>query len=271
MRVFISIDMEGVAGIVSERHRTPGNEDYQWGRKLMVGEANAAIEGAFRAGAKEVLVNDSHNTMDNLLPELMDPRAKLLIGRYKPLSMMQGISKRFDAVMFIGYHAHRGTAQAIMDHTYSESTINTIRINGREAGETLINGLVAGYFGVPVVLVSGDRALEQEVHELDPKIQTVVVKEAITRYSAINHHPQAARDKICQGVEAALKSGDFPKPLKMRPPYRFEVNLIQTHSAEMCKRIPGVTLKAPRTVAFRQDDYLTGFKELLAVMNLAYA
>jgi len=270
MRVYISIDMEGVAGITSDTHREPGNEDYQWGRRLMTGEANAAIAGAFEAGAKEVLVNDSHNTMDNLQPHQLDPRAKLLSGRCKPMSMMEGISRRFDAALFIGYHALRGTAGAIMDHTYSERAVNTIRINGVEAGETLINGLVAGHYGVPLVLVSGDRAVAKEVQALSPGICAVVVKEAVTRLSAMCDPPEVAREKIHAGVKEALSGARWPKPLSLRSPYRFEVAFIHTHMADICMRVPGVRRKSGRTVTFRQEDYLTGFKELLVLMSLAY-
>ena len=271
MRVFISADMEGVAGITSDRHREPGNEDYQWGRRLMMGEVNAAVAGAFDAGAKEVLVNDSHNTMDNLQPHHLDPRAKLLSGSLKPLSMMEGFSRRFDAALFIGYHAKRGTPGAIMDHTYSERAVNTVRINGRFAGETLINGLVAGYLGVPLVFVSGDRALAREVRSLDPAIRSVVVKEAVTRYSAVCEHPEVVRKRIRTGVQQALSASRWPKPLRLRSPYRFEIAFIHTHMADMSMRVPGVRRKDGRTVAFRQEDYLTGFKELLALMSMAYA
>jgi len=271
MRIFISIDMEGVAGIVSNSQREPGSEDYQWGRRLMAGEANAAIAGAFEAGAREVLVNDSHNTMDNLQPHFLDPRAKLLSGSRKPLSMMEGISRRFDGALFIGYHARRGTPGAMMDHTYSERAVNTVRINGRFAGETHINGLVAGYFGVPLLLVSGDRALAREVRSIDPAIRSVVVKEAVTRYSAACDHPEVAREKIREGVKEALSASRRPKPLRLRAPYRFEVAFIHTHMADLCLRIPGVKRKDGRTVVFRQEDYLVGFKQLLALLSLAYA
>ncbi len=269
MRVFISLDMEGVAGITSDHHREPGREDYQWGRQLMTGEANAAIAGAFDAGASEVLVNDSHNTMDNVQPEHLDPRARLLSGSRKPLSMMEGISRRFDAALFIGYHARRGTAKAIMDHTYSERVVNTVRINGKPAGETLLNGLVAGYYGVPLVLVSGDRALAREVQALGHGIHTVVVKEAVTRYSAASDHPEAVREKIRASVEQALSASQWPKPLRLRSPYRFEVAFIHTYMADLCMRVPGLKRRDGRTVSFRQENYLTGFKELLALMSLA--
>lgn len=270
MRVFISIDMEGVAGITSNSQREPGHEDYQWGRRLMAGEANAAITGAFDAGAKEVLVNDSHNTMDNLQPHHLDPRAKLLSGSRKPLSMVEGLSRRFEAALFIGYHAQRGTPGAIMDHTYSERAVNTIRINGQYAGETLINGLVAGYFGVPLILVSGDRALAQEVRSINSAIRSVVVKEAVTRYSAACDHPEVACEKIREGVKQALSASRRPKPLRLRSPYRFEVAFIHTHMADISLRVPGVKRKDGRTVTFRQKDYLVGFKQLLALMSMAY-
>lgn len=270
MRVFISVDMEGVAGIVSESQRNADRQDYAWARQIMIEEANAAVAGAFDAGAREVWVNDSHDTMDNMIPDRLDRRARLVTGTFKPLSMMQGISKRFDAAMFIGYHARRGTAGAVMDHTYSERGIDTICINGIEAGETLINGLVAGAYGVPLVLVSGDQMLQREVQALDPKIRSVIVKEGITRYSAVTDHPEAAREKIRAAVQETLEASRWPKPLRLRSPYRFEINFPHSHQADICLRVPGVKRKSGRRIVFRQEDYLTGFKELLALMSFRF-
>ena len=271
MRIFISADMEGVAGISSNSQREPDLRDYSWGRKLMTEEVNAAIRGAFEAGAKKVLVNDSHNTMDNLLPDLLDRRAKLITGNRKPLSMMQGISKQFDAALFIGYHAYRGTAQSVMDHTYSEGSINAVHVNGKPAGETYLNGLFAGAFGVPLVMVSGDQSLRQEVQALDPKIEAVVVKEGLSRYCAAHDHPEVACENIQKGVFQALSAPQFPKPLRLRPPYRFEVDLIHTHMADHCLLVPGVVKKGPRKIVFRQSDYITAYKEFLVLLRLACA
>jgi len=268
MRVFISVDMEGIAGITTNPQREPGNSEYQWGRELQLGEANAAIEAAFEAGAREVVVNDSHNNMDNLYPAGLDRRARLITGNRKPLSMMQGIGSRFDAALFIGYHARRGSASAIMDHTYC-GAIDEARINGKVAGESMLNGLFAGSFGVPLVLVSGDQTLQKEVRALNPAIETVVVKEGITSYSALNDHPEVAREKIRAGVLKALAAPKLPKPLTLRAPYRFEVTLALTHMADMCALIPGVERKGSRTLVFRHADYASAYRTFLVMMRLA--
>jgi D-amino peptidase len=269
MRIFISIDMEGVAGITSESHRTPDTEDYKWGRELMLAEANAAIAGAFDAGAKQVLINDSHNTMDNLLPQGLDGRATCITGSYKPLSMMEGISDKFDAALFIGYHAMRGTPEAVMDHTYSEQSLDSVRINGVPAGETLVNGLAAGAFGVPLVVVSGDLALKKEVQKISAGIESVVVKRGITRYCAECDPPELACKKIRDGVSRALSQNQLPKPLTVRKPVRFELDFPHTHMAELCTRMPGVARKGGRTITFKQNDYLTAFRQFLALTSIA--
>ncbi|HZM26289.1 MAG TPA: M55 family metallopeptidase, partial [Gemmatimonadales bacterium] len=161
MRVYISVDMEGIAGVVHEDQTNPVDPrcaaEYARFRKLMTGEANAAVEGALAGGASQVVVNDSHWEMRNLLPEDLHEAAELLSGGPKRLSMLEGIEADFDAAVFIGYHAKAGTAGAILDHTMMDA-IRDVRLNGRSMGELGLNAALAGAHGVPVALVSGDRA-----------------------------------------------------------------------------------------------------------------
>ncbi|HET9465408.1 MAG TPA: M55 family metallopeptidase, partial [Gemmatimonadales bacterium] len=180
MRVYISVDMEGVAGVVHEDQTDPTDArhagEYNRFRRLMTDEANAAIAGALEAGARSVLVNDSHWLMRNLLAEELNPAAELLSGGPKRLSMVEGIDAGFDAAMFIGYHARAGTRNATIDHTYTSRVYET-RLNGEPVGELALNAAMAGVHGVAVVLVSGDLALAEEARALfGDGVETVVVK-----------------------------------------------------------------------------------------------
>ncbi len=169
MRVYISVDMEGVAGVVHEDQTDPVDPrhagEYNRFRRLMTREANAAGEGALAAGATRVLVNDSHWLMRNLLAEELHPAAELLSGGPKARSMVEGVDLGFDAAMFVGYHAMAGAARAVIDHTYT-SIVHEVKLNGRPAGELAINAALAGIHGVPVALVSGDQALAAEAREV---------------------------------------------------------------------------------------------------------
>src|SRR3989475_11899904 len=193
MGVYISVDMERIAGVVREPQTNPGDprgaSEYARFRKLMTAEANAAIEGALEAGASQVLVNDSHWFMRNLLAEELNQAAVLVSGGPKPRSMMEGIDGGFDAAFCIGYHARAGTRNAILDHTYADC-IHEARLNGRPVGELGLNAALAGGFGVPVVLVSGDNALAAEARELlGEGVRPVIVKEAVNRHPANSAGP----------------------------------------------------------------------------------
>src|SRR5689334_11273004 len=190
MRVYISVDMEGVAGVVHESQTDPVTPafaaEYARFRRLMTAEANAAVEGALAAGATRVLVNDSHWFMRNLLAEELHPGAELVSGDPKPRSMMQGIDEQggFDAALFIGYHARAGTRNAILDHTYADR-IHDVRLNQQPVGELGLNAALAGLHGVPVGLVSGDSAVAAEAKDLlGEGVATVIVKAAVSRHAA---------------------------------------------------------------------------------------
>src|SRR5216117_1534929 len=224
MRVYISIDMEGIAGVVHESQTDPTTPafaaEYGRFRRLMTAEANAAVEGALAAGATRVLVNDSHWFMRNLLAEELHQSAELVSGDPKPRSMVQDIDGGFDAALFIGYHARAGTRNAILDHTYADR-IHEVRLNGRPVGELGINAALAGVSGVPVALVSGDAALAAEAKELlGDDVTTVVVKEAVSRHAAKSVAPVVACRMIREGVIQALQRPH--QPLVLSPPVTVE-------------------------------------------------
>jgi D-amino peptidase len=226
LKVFISIDMEGLAGVVSGSDVSATGADYGHFRTIMAGEANAAIEGAMRAGATEVLVRDSHGSKQNLLPGDVDPRARLLRGASTgPKNMMEGIDSTFAAVVFIGYHAKAGTPNAILEHT-STGNVLDFSINGVSLPEGGYNALVAGLYGVPVVFVAGDRAVVDQLRGLLGPIEGVAVKEEI-RDASLGLSPKQAQDVIRAGVEQAIRNRARAKPYRLSGPYTMVLKVRQ--------------------------------------------
>lgn len=276
MRVFLSVDMEGIAGVVHEDQTNPVDPrcagEYGRFRRLMTLEANAAIEGALAGGATRILVNDSHWTMRNLLAEELHPAAELLSGGPKTWSMMEGIELGWDLAAFIGYHAKAGTAQAILDHTYT-SRILDVRLNGRSVGELGINAALAGAHGVPVAVVSGDQALAAEVRDLlGPAVQAVIVKHAVSRNAARSVAPERARDMIREAMRAAVaaaKGGHAPALSIVAQPVELEVDFALTVHADHAAMTPGFERKGPRTVGYRHGDYREVFRAFRTMFNLA--
>ncbi len=270
LKIYISVDMEGISGIVHSDQVSSEGHDYNIARKWMAEDVNSAIEGALEAGATEILVNDSHGSMRNILPSEIHPRASLISGSPKPLSMMQGIDGTFNACIFIGYHSKAGTTSSILDHTYSGASIYSIKINGVEMPELGINALVAGYFNIPVIFVSGDfEVCRQAQSILGEKIVTVAVKEGFGRTSAKLLPMDEARRKIKEGVKLALKRLNEIKPFKMNPPYNFEMEFLYSSQAEMAELIPIVKRVRGRGVSFNSNDFLEGFKLMRALIALA--
>lgn len=271
MRVYISVDMEGVAGVVHEAQTDPIQPrhaaEYNRFRRLMTNEANAAIAGALEAGATKILVNDSHWLMRNLLIEELHPTAELLSGGPKRLSMVEGIDGGFDAAMFIGYHARAGTQHATIDHTYT-SRVYEIRINGEPVGELALNAAMAGVHGVPVALVSGDQSLAAETRALlGQSVETVVVKEAVGRFAARSLTPTLACERIRIGATAALRRSH--RAFILPAPIQLEVDFVETQMADMAELVPGSVRAAGRTVSYAGDDYREVFRAWRAMYNLA--
>lgn len=178
LKVYISVDMEGISGINGNDQTTAGGAEYGRARKLMAADANAAIRGAFEGGATDVLVNDSHGGQRNLLPEDLDPRARLISHSFKRYGMMEGLDETFDAVIFVGYHAKAGTPRGVFAHTGS-GIVRDLVINGKSVGEGGMNAMMAAWYGVPVVLVTGDDVAVEQQKETAPGVRTVAVKRAI--------------------------------------------------------------------------------------------
>jgi D-amino peptidase len=271
MRVYISIDMEGVAGVVHEDQTNPVDPrhagEYNRYRRLMTNEANAAIAGARQAGGTSILVNDSHWLMRNLVAEELDPAAELMSGGPKRLSMVEGIDGGFDAAFFVGYHAMAGTRHAVIDHTYT-SRVYQARVNGKPVGELALNAAMAGVHGVPIALVSGDQALAAEARALlGDAVETVIVKEAVGRFAAKSVAPAVACERIRSAATAALRRTH--QPFTFDPPILLEVDFIESQMADMAELVPGSSRRGGRTVGYEGEKYPEVFRAWRAMYNLA--
>lgn len=235
--------MEGVAGIVDvDQVRTNGS-DYNRSRELMSDEANAAATGAFEAGAKEVIITNSHGDGRNLLHDRSDKRVKMILGDFKPLGMMEGIDDgRFDACMFIGYHARIGAQASTLDHTFASALVSDIYVNDQIANEAYINALLAGHHGTSLCLISGDEASCNETKQmLNTDLETVIVKWSRTRYSAKTLHPREAQEQIKTGAKRALQNLSRFKPFKMQSPLMLKNRMINAGMADSAAIMPGAT------------------------------
>ncbi|OGD20902.1 MAG: hypothetical protein A2Y69_12860 [Candidatus Aminicenantes bacterium RBG_13_59_9] len=269
-RVYISVDMEGIWGVVHGNQTSSDSPEYGAARKWMAEDANAVIAGLFEAGAAEVVVNDSHGSMRNIIADALDPRASLISGTPKPLSMMQGIDGTFDACIFVGYHARAGTASAILDHTISGGVVRAIRVNGQEMPELGLNAAISGYFNVPVIMLTGDtETCAQAKSILGEGLTTVAVKEAQGRYAARNFPRDEARKQLKEGAKAALLKKSQAAVFRLKAPYKFELDVNNSYQAELPCLVHLIKRSSPRTVEFTSDDYLVGFKLLRAAIALA--
>jgi D-amino peptidase len=271
-KVFISIDMEGIWGVVHGDQVSSASPEYGPARRWMVDDVNAVIAGLFEAGASEVVVNDSHGSMRNIIADGLNPKASLVTGSPKPLLMMQGIDGTFDACILVGYHAKAGTASAILDHTISGGAMRSIKINGQELPELGINGAIAGYFKVPVIMLSGDtETCVQARSILGNGIVTVAVKEGAGRYAAKLLPQEEARKRLKEGAKEALSKKAKIMPFKLNPPYQFELDFNNSGQAELPSMIPGVKRTSARSVTFSSSDYMDGVKLMRALIALASA
>jgi D-amino peptidase len=276
MRIYVSVDMEGLAGVAHPHQVVHGNGvdrvDYDRSRRLMAGETNAAIEAAFDAGAREVVVNDSHWLMRNLRAEDLDPRARLVVGD-KPLSMTQGVGEgpdgAFDAALFVGYHAGAGHPTGTIAHTYSSVTVLEVRVNGTPHNEAALNAMRLGRFRVPVALVSGDDALADEVAALLPWAERVVVKRGLGYSLASSLSPEESQAAIRAGVGRALGRLGELRTYEPESPLRVEVDFRLPIQADYAAVLPGTERVGGRTVRFQEDDGDRAYRTFLAVQRLA--
>jgi D-amino peptidase len=267
MKVWMSLDMEGVAGIVDWEQCRPGNPAYPLGCELLQAEVNAAIEGAIAGGATEVVLNDSHARMANLDPRRIAGGARYLSGRHKPLYMMQGLDSSFDAVFFVGYHGSISGRPSTMSHTYNPEVFSAASVNGREVGESGINALVAEHHGVPIAFVSGDQVTWDETEPFATGAVHVMTKESITRASALSLHPDESCRQIATGAKAAMQRvamGDVPLPGISRPA-TLDLEFQTADMADVATWARGATRTAERAVRIEGEDLLGIFTSFVAV------
>lgn len=267
--IFVSVDMEGCATLVHWDEVRPSTDAaYARARRLMTEEVNAALAGAYEGGAARVVVNDSHSTMRNLIADDLPPRAEVVSGRLKPLFMLQGIDRDFDAAFFIGYHGAIGDSNAVMGHTYSPRVIFECRLNGEPVGETTINAALAGHFGVPVALVSGDRTTLDEVRRNLPWAVGVETKTSIGYFSAEGMSPSHVCAALSTGaIEAVRRMADM-RPFVLPDPMVMDIDTLRTSQADILELVPGMSRTGPRTVSYAADDFAQIYRALMTVIYL---
>ncbi|HZB29768.1 MAG TPA: M55 family metallopeptidase [Streptosporangiaceae bacterium] len=266
MKVFVSVDMEGVSGLTDPAEMRAGGRGYERGCELMTGDANAAVSGAYAAGATEVAVTDAHSTGRNLRVDMIDRRCTLARGPYKPMRMGEGLGSAFDAALFVGYHARAGTPDGVLNHTWMGREILDVHLNGEVAGEIRLMAAFAGSYGVPVALVTGDAAACAEARELLGEVETVAVKAGSDRYAARLVPPARAQEQITEAAVRAVKGIGRFEPYVVPAPYTLAIEWASTAIARSCAVIPGVRLAGPRTTEFTTGDY-TEIMGLLGVCS----
>jgi D-amino peptidase len=267
MKVFISVDMEGATGVAHREHLLPGGNDYERARKWLTGDVNAAVEGSIAAGATEVFVNDGHGNMRNLIVDDLHEAARVVVGpaqaRNKPLVQVTGIEEGgFEAALFVGFHSRAGTPGGLLSHTWVGMLVHEIRLQGRPAGETLLDAAIIGHYGTPLVLVTGADDVCREARADVPGVETVEVKRALGPSACASLTPKRAQCEIRAAAERAVRGRAGRKPLLTTPPVTMEVDF---HRREMALRALDTGLGAPvgdRCVRYVGPDVPSVSKDL---------
>lgn len=271
MRLFISVDLEGIPGVIDTDQTRPGGYGYEAASTAMTNHANAAIEGALSAGATSIVVADSHLTMRNIKPDLLHPAAELIQGTPRPLSMVEGV-EGCDAAIFLGYHARAGASRGLLSHTYAGRLVQSMRLNGNPASESYINAAVCGAFKVPVLLISGDDVLAEEVRQILPSTRMLITKESIGRTAARSVSPGDTNLELRAAAEDAVRAATHKNgggALILGSPFEFSVSFLTPGMAELAALLPGSVRSDGATVTYASTDLLESFKGMLAMLLLA--
>jgi D-amino peptidase len=269
MRLYISCDMEGTAGVCSWKQCDPENRDeYPTYRRYMSREVNAAVEGAREGGADEILINDSHSSMRNLLWDELPENVRIVSGSPKPYSMAEQLGPAADAVFLTGYHAKSGDRDGVLAHTFSDATVYRVAMNGTECSEALLVSALAGAHGIPVLMVTGDRTIVQETLRVLPWAVGVSVKDSIGYYAINTLTPQAAQAAIRAGAREAMARRDSAKPFTFAGPVEMVLETTRVENADFIELMPGFERIAGRSVRFRAPDYETAYKAYVAAVRL---
>jgi len=269
MKLYLSVDMEGLWGVSSPEQITPGGREYQRGRTLMTQEVNLVIDLLYSHGVETILINDSHGTMDNILIEELDQRVSLISGNDKPLGMMEGIDESFDAALFIGYHPRAMSEKGIFDHTYSGKLIQDVTVKGQSLGESGLNARLAGAYDVPVIFISGDDTLCEQVNEEIGDIETLAVKRTISRYCAEHCSKDTLEADYREKISNAIRRLQTIQPVKVEGPVNAEVAFKESVMTEGVLLHRGIERMSPNRVMFESKDYEAFYKTFRALIGLA--
>jgi D-amino peptidase len=285
MKVLISADMEGTCGVSSWVQVTPSENagagephnqgEYDRARHRMTAEVNAAIEGALEGGADEVIVNDSHDGMRNLIADSLHPSCRFISGNDKPLSMMQGVDiEEIGCAFFTGYHAKAGTPGGPLAHTWS-GWVNDVRFDGRSTGEFGINAAIAGHFGVPITLVAGDeKAVAQTIEWVGKQCVGIAVKEGLSTTSALHLHPLKAQELIREGARQAVANAKTAKPYMLPKDVTVEIDFEHQSRADYAARVPRVERVGERTISYKPADgveLITIFRAISSAASIRFS
>ena len=255
-KIFISADLEGVVGAVTGEQLGPGGFEYNRFREFMTAEVNAAIKAAKSAGATEILVADSHGNGQNLLIEKLPKDVKLIRSWPRPLGMMEGIDSSFDGVIFTGYHSSTDNKEGVRAHTFSSARLTSLKVNGKVMTEGSWNAAVAGEFGVPVIMISGDDAAVNEVKSLIGNAEGAIVKENISFHSAKSLHPEAAYDLIAEKTSYAVKNIKKYKPYKIKGPVTVSVSFKHYQPSQILSYLKMFKRTDSHTIEFKAKDMI---------------
>ncbi len=259
LRIFISVDVEGLGGVGTPAMTSSSGKDYAVSRRLATDEVNAVVAAIFRHGPAEILVNDSHGDMQNLLHTELDPRVQYIQGAVKPYGMVEGLDASFDGAIFLGYHARAGTAGGFLAHTGS-GAVKGLWINEMEAGEGEMNAAFAGALGVPVIMAAGDSTFVEQFSANVPGARMVVTKTAMTPVSARLLHPTVVRERLAEATGQALAGISGARPLHPGDPVRVRLRLADVTTPQILEAIPGVRQVDGFTVEFTADSMADAYR-----------
>ena len=255
-KVFISVDMEGIAGVVTNEQLGPAGFEYQRFREFMTAEAIAAIEGARAAGATDIVVADSHGNMQNLLVERLPADVTVVRGPVRPLGMMQGIDSSFHAVVFIGYHSATTNLAGVRAHTFASARYTSVELNGSPAAESTFNAALAGHFGVPVVAISGDESAVAELVAIAPGAASAVVKQSVGFHAAQTRTPAAAQAMIREAVRTGVARRSEVRPYRLQAPYRLDLGFKSYRASEVLAYLPIVERTTAHSIRYTSGSLL---------------
>lgn len=272
MKAYVSVDMEGMPGIFHVSQTAPKAFLHDEGRRIVTKITKITVETLYQNGFNEIYVADSHWYMGSIIYEEMPEYVYLIRGSLRPVDMVYGIDRGFDAALFIGYHAAAGTSHAILDHTYSGQSFYEIFVNGVKASEFYINALVAGEYNVPIILVGGDDKLRHDVLEKAPWVEYVVFKESISRYASISPSLIKIEKNLRESIKKAItKIGKDAKPLKISNPITFTFVMKNTAYADTGERIPNMERVDPYTLKYNAKNMTEAYKVMQILANLVSA